>query len=162
MKIAIPTADGKLCPHFGHCEAFTFAEIDEVTKEIKTIEQKIPEEGISCQSAAWIAEQGAQIVLAGGMGGRPLQMFANCGVEVITGCPEEKCRTADTGGGRLREYKEKIQEFRGVLWNSFCGSRKQGRTGQSHRDGTAVDYRGDGKRLCGKTENAGGRKYKRI
>ena len=89
MKIAIPTADGKLCPHFGHCEAFTFAEIDEATKEIKTIEQKIPEEGISCQSAAWIAEQGAQIVLAGGMGGRPLQMFANCGVKVITGCPEE-------------------------------------------------------------------------
>ena len=89
MKIAIPTADGKLCPHFGHCEAFTFAEIDEATKEIKTIEQKIPEDGISCQSAAWIAEQGAQIVLAGGMGGRPLQMFANCGVEVITGCPEE-------------------------------------------------------------------------
>ena len=44
MKIAIPTADGKLCPHFGHCEAFTFAEIDEATKEIKTIEQKIPEE----------------------------------------------------------------------------------------------------------------------
>ena len=41
MKIAIPTADGKLCPHFGHCEAFTFAEIDEATKEIKTIEQKI-------------------------------------------------------------------------------------------------------------------------
>ena len=89
MKIAIPTVDGKLCAHFGHCESFTFAEIDETTKEIKTIEERIPEEGISCQSAAWIAEQGAQIVLAGGMGGRPLQMFANCGVNVITGCPEE-------------------------------------------------------------------------
>ena len=69
MKIAIPTADGKLCPHFGHCEAFTFAEIDEATKEIKTIEQKIPEEGISCQSAAWIAEQGAHMARARHMRG---------------------------------------------------------------------------------------------
>ena len=89
MKIAIPTADGKLCAHFGHCEYFTFAEIDENAKKIKTIEAKSPENGISCQSAAWIAEQGAEIVLAGGMGGRTLQIFANSGVRVITGCPEE-------------------------------------------------------------------------
>ena len=43
MKIAIPTSDGKLCAHFGHCQAFTFAEIDENTKEIATIEEKIPD-----------------------------------------------------------------------------------------------------------------------
>ena len=34
MKIAIPTAEGKLCAHFGHCEIFTFAEINPETKEI--------------------------------------------------------------------------------------------------------------------------------
>ena len=89
MKIAIPTSDGKLCVHFGHCQTFNFAEIDENTKEIATIEEKIPTEGISCKSAAWVAEQGAEIVLAGGMGARPLQMFENCGVKVITGCPDE-------------------------------------------------------------------------
>ena len=88
MKIAIPTAEGKLCAHFGHCESFTFAKINPVTNEIESVETKIPEEGISCQSASWISEQGANIVLAGGMGGRPMTIFAQNGVEVIAGCPE--------------------------------------------------------------------------
>ena len=88
MKICIPTSDGKLCGHFGHCDSFTFAEINPETKEILTIEEKIPEEGISCQSASWISEQGVSKVLAGGMGNRPLMKFAQNGVEVIAGCPE--------------------------------------------------------------------------
>ncbi len=88
MKIVIPTAEGKLCAHFGHCESFTFVEINDETKEILNIEEKVPEEGISCQSASWISAQGANIILAGGMGGRPMGIFAQNGVEVISGCPE--------------------------------------------------------------------------
>ena len=88
MKIAIPTENGKLCSHFGHCESFTFAEVNPETKEILNIENKVPEEGISCQSAGWISEQGANIVLAGGMGGRPLAIFNQNGAKVVTGCPE--------------------------------------------------------------------------
>lgn len=88
MKICIPTSDGKLCGHFGHCDSFTFAEINPETKEILNVEEKIPEEGISCQSASWISEQGVSKVLAGGMGGRPLMTFAQNGVEVVAGCPE--------------------------------------------------------------------------
>lgn len=88
MKICIPTSEGKLCGHFGHCDSFTFAEINPETKEILNIEERVPEEGISCQSAAWISEQGASKVLAGGIGGRPLMMFAQNGIEVVAGCPE--------------------------------------------------------------------------
>lgn len=88
MKICIPTSNGKLCGHFGHCDSFTIAEINQETKEILSIEEKIPEEGISCGSASWISEQGVSKVLAGGMGGRPLMTFAQNGVEVVAGCPE--------------------------------------------------------------------------
>ncbi len=88
MKICIPTSEGRLCGHFGHCDSFTFAEVNPETREILSIEERIPEEGISCQSAAWISEQGVSKVLAGGMGGRPLMMFAQNGVEVVAGCPE--------------------------------------------------------------------------
>lgn len=88
MKICIPTSEGKLCSHFGHCDSFTIAEIDENTKEILSIEEKIPEDGISCHSAMWIGEQGVKLVLAGGMGARPLMMFAQAGIKVIPGCPE--------------------------------------------------------------------------
>ena len=88
MKIAIPTSDGKLCAHFGHCESFSFADVNPETCEILNIEEKVPEEGISCQSASWISEQGANLILAGGMGGRPLAIFAQNGVQVVAGCPE--------------------------------------------------------------------------
>ncbi len=88
MKIVIPSAENKLCGHFGHCEYFTFVEVNPETKEILSIDKKIPEEGISCQSANWIASQGANIVLAGGMGGRPMSIFAQNGVKIVAGCPE--------------------------------------------------------------------------
>ena len=88
MKIVIPSAENKLCGHFGHCEYFTFVEVNPETKEISSIDKKIPEEGISCQSANWIASQGANIVLAGGMGGRPMAIFAQNGVKIVAGCPE--------------------------------------------------------------------------
>ena len=88
MKLCIPTSEGKLCGHFGHCDSFTFAEVNLETKEILKIEEKVPEEGISCQSASWISQYGANKVLAGGMGMRPLMIFAENGVEVVAGCPE--------------------------------------------------------------------------
>ena len=92
MKIAIPSAEGKLCAHFGHCEIFTFVEINPETKEILSIETASPEEGISCQSASWLAQQGTNIVLAGGMGGRPMMLLAQNGVQVVSGCPELEIR----------------------------------------------------------------------
>lgn len=88
MKIVIPTLEGKLCGHFGHCEIFSFVEVNPETKEIIEITTGAPKEGVSCQSAGWIAEQGAEIVLAGGMGGRPMMMFEQLGVQVVSGCPE--------------------------------------------------------------------------
>lgn len=93
MKIVIPSAENKLCGHFGHCEYFTFVEVNPETKEILSIEKKVPEEGISCQSANWIATQGANVVLAGGMGGRPMAILAQNGVKIIAGCPELEIET---------------------------------------------------------------------
>lgn len=98
MKIVIPSADGKLCSHFGHCEYFTFVDINQETRQILSIEKVIPEGGVSCQSAYWLTEQGANLVIAGGMGGRPLNIFAENGITVITGCPE-------------LEIKEIIQDY---------------------------------------------------
>ncbi len=88
MKIAIPTLEGKLCSHFGHCETFSFIEINPQTKKILNITTKSPEAGISCQSASWVSSQGVNLVLAGGMGQRPMNLFKQNGVEVLLGCPE--------------------------------------------------------------------------
>jgi predicted Fe-Mo cluster-binding NifX family protein len=85
MKIAIPTVNDKLCVHFGHCEVFTFFEINEETKEITgktTVVPPVHQPGIL---PPWVAEQGASIVIAGGMGARAQALFNQEGINVIVG-----------------------------------------------------------------------------
>ena len=122
MKIAIPTENEKLCPHFGHAESFTFVEINPETKEILTIESKTPEEGISCQSAGWISEQGANIVLAGGMGARPLDMLNQRGVKVISGCPEIS----------IEELVKQYLDSTLVTGDNSCGGEHSNCSGHHH------------------------------
>jgi len=88
MKIVIPTQEGKLCSHFGHCEIFSFVEINPETKEIIEITTGAPEEGISCKSANWLASKGVSVALVGGIGAKPMMTLAQNGVKVVSGCPE--------------------------------------------------------------------------
>lgn len=87
MIIAMPVAQNQLCMHFGHCEVFAFFEVDE--KEKRIISQKLltpppHEPGIL---PPWIKNQGASVVITGGMGARAQSLFAANGVRVITGAP---------------------------------------------------------------------------
>lgn len=34
MKIAIPSTNGKVCMHFGHCDVFDIFEVDKAGKKI--------------------------------------------------------------------------------------------------------------------------------
>ena len=89
MKIAIPTNGGKLCQHFGHCEVFTFIDIDENKKEVMNKTEITPPTHVPGILPPWVAEQGATIVLAGGMGGNAQGLFAQQGIKVVVGCPDE-------------------------------------------------------------------------
>ncbi len=83
MKIAIPLAAGKLSAHFGHCEQFALIEVKDnqiVGKELLTPPPHEP--GVL---PAWLAEQQVTQIIAGGMGIRAQQLFANNGIEVIVG-----------------------------------------------------------------------------
>lgn len=85
MKFAIPTHSGKLCMHFGHCEVFTFVEADEAAKTIIGREEITPPAHVPGILPPWVAEHGAKIVIAGGMGMRAQQLFNAQGIEVIVG-----------------------------------------------------------------------------
>ena len=89
MKIAIPTAKGKLCQHFGHCESFTFIEVDESSKTIISKESIKGPEHAPGVIPPWVAEQGASLILTGGMGSRAQELFSEQGVKVIAGVPCE-------------------------------------------------------------------------
>lgn len=89
MKIAVPLAEGKLTAHFGHCASFAIVEIDDRTKII------IKREDISAPPhqpgllPPWLAERGANMIIAGGMGQRAQQLFAQQGIQVVVGAPVE-------------------------------------------------------------------------
>jgi predicted Fe-Mo cluster-binding NifX family protein len=87
MKIAIPTAEGALCNHFGHCEQFAFFNLDADTNKILNVEMLTPPPHEPGVIPRWVAQQGVNLVLAGGMGGRAIDLFNQAGVNVLTGCP---------------------------------------------------------------------------
>ncbi len=88
MKIAVPVANGRLCLHFGHCSQFVIHEVDPSSKRTLRREYLTPpphEPGVLPQ---WLHEQGVNAVIAGGMGQRAQQLFAQNGIEVIVGAPD--------------------------------------------------------------------------
>ena len=85
MRIAVPTAQGTLCPHFGHCEQFALVDVEE-GKILKTEYQTPPphEPGVL---PAWLHELGANVIICGGMGMRAQQLFAQNDIQVVYGAP---------------------------------------------------------------------------
>lgn len=83
MKIALPVHNGSLCSHFGHCERFMVFTIED-NKIISTHDLTPPphEPGVL---PAFLAEQGINTILAGGMGQRARSLFQEKGIEVVCG-----------------------------------------------------------------------------
>ncbi|HOY45586.1 MAG TPA: NifB/NifX family molybdenum-iron cluster-binding protein [bacterium] len=85
MKIAIPIASGQLCAHFGHCEQFALIAVDPATKSITSREDVIPPPHEPGLLPRWLAERGATVIIAGGMGQRAQMLFADHHIEVVVG-----------------------------------------------------------------------------
>jgi predicted Fe-Mo cluster-binding NifX family protein len=90
MKIAVPTADGVLCSHFGHCERFAIIQVDPQKKEIIASEMLTPPPHEPGVLPSWLSQVGCNLIIAGGMGMRAIDMFKQYGVEVLIGAPNEK------------------------------------------------------------------------
>jgi len=89
VRYGIPVSGGVLDPHFGHCQEFAFVDADEATKEILKVEI-IPSPGHQPGFLpGWMAEQGASVIIAGGMGPRAQELFQQNRIQVIIGAPSE-------------------------------------------------------------------------
>ncbi|MGB4503591.1 MAG: NifB/NifX family molybdenum-iron cluster-binding protein [Syntrophaceticus sp.] len=83
MKVAVPSEGTDICAHFGHCESFTIVEMEDgkvINKQ--TLEAPPHEPGLLPRL---LAEKGVNVVIAGGMGSRAQQLFAQQDIKVITG-----------------------------------------------------------------------------
>lgn len=89
MRIAIPVVQGALSPHFGHCETFEFFDVDTDGKTISGQQSLAAPDHQPGLLPKWLAEQGANMIIAGGMGSRAVQLFTQAGIDVIIGAPRE-------------------------------------------------------------------------
>ncbi|RKY04172.1 MAG: ATPase [Planctomycetota bacterium] len=89
MKVAIPLAQGKLTLHFGHCEQFSIIDVNEETKEIAGREDLTPPAHEPGVLPKWLHEQGANVIIAGGMGQRAQQLFTQNDIKVIVGASSD-------------------------------------------------------------------------
>jgi predicted Fe-Mo cluster-binding NifX family protein len=101
ITIAIPSTEGRLHGHFGGCREFTFVQADPDTKKIIKVQALIPPEHVPGAFPRWVREQGASVIIAGGIGRRALDLFAEQGIQVRAGLPDapvEQLATAYLNG----------------------------------------------------------------
>jgi len=135
MLIAVPSdapggLDSTLSEHFGHCGAFTIVEVEDgKVGEVVILENGGHEQGGCMAPVQLLKENGVEVLLAGGMGQRPLAGFQQVGITVHFkgeaqsvgeavnlfidgGCPAfDEAQTCGGGGGECgsQHHHEEVQ-----------------------------------------------------
>ena len=86
MKIALPTKNGNIDDHFGHCSYYTIFTVENGV--IISTETMDSPEGCGCKSniAPILAQAGVCVMLGGNMGDGALNVLTANGIKVIRGC----------------------------------------------------------------------------
>jgi predicted Fe-Mo cluster-binding NifX family protein len=87
ITIAIPSTEGRLHGHFGGCREFTFVQADTGQRKIVGIRPVTPPPHAPGLFPRWLHEQGASVIIAGGIGRHALELFAQQGIQVRAGEP---------------------------------------------------------------------------
>jgi len=93
MRIAVPLAQGRLSLHFGHCEQFAIFDIDDNLDKVINRKDAEPPSHAPGALPKWLYENNVSVIIAGGMGQRAQQLFAQNDIKVVigasSGSPEE-------------------------------------------------------------------------
>jgi predicted Fe-Mo cluster-binding NifX family protein len=91
MRVAVSADDSKgldsvVSPHFGRCPYYVLVDLEggEVT-EVSAVENPYYGQHQPGQVPGFINSQGAQVMLAGGMGRRAISFFQEYGIQAATG-----------------------------------------------------------------------------
>lgn len=85
---AIPTMEGKACAHFGHCQSFAVIEVN--GKQLGEVKFLTPPAHQPGAYPRFLADQGVDIILAGGMGVMAQKLFSDNNIEVHMGIGVEE------------------------------------------------------------------------
>jgi predicted Fe-Mo cluster-binding NifX family protein len=89
--VAIPSSnpgglDAMLGAHFGHCDLYTLVTIKDKTIQSVNVIPNVPHAQGGCMAPVqYLADNGTQALIAGGMGFRPLMGFNQVGISVYFG-----------------------------------------------------------------------------
>ena len=86
MKIAVPTREGVVDNHFGHCHHYTIFTVNDGVVKMKEI---LPSpQGCGCKSgiALVLRQKGVQVMLAGNIGEGARNVLEGQEIKVIRGC----------------------------------------------------------------------------
>ncbi len=84
---AIPTQNGKLCAHFGHCEKFAIVSTEE--DKIVNIDFLTPPMHQPGAYPKFLADNGVSVIISGGMGVKAQDLFTQNNIEVCMGVGAE-------------------------------------------------------------------------
>lgn len=90
-RIAIPSTnpggmDSAVGAHFGHCDCYTLVDVaDGKVTEVSTLENVPHVQGGCMAPVNHLSQNGVNVLLAGGMGMRPLMGFQQVGITVYHG-----------------------------------------------------------------------------
>ena len=90
MKFAVPTVNELLTEHFGHCEKFAILETEN-DSIIRTdfVTPPVHQPGVY---PSFLAGQGVNVIIAGGMGMRAQDLFSENNIEVCIGVSSDSPR----------------------------------------------------------------------
>lgn len=94
MRIAIPIEGERLAMHFGHASRFAVFTIDDENKAVTAVNRLVPPPHEPGVLPAWLSGEGANVILAGGMGQRARDLFERQGIRVVVGVPEQDAGSA--------------------------------------------------------------------
>ncbi len=75
--------------HFGHCEEFVILDVDAHEKKVLGKEVLSPPPHEPGVLPRWLHQQGVNVIIAGGMGLRAQQLFAQNNITVVVGAPAD-------------------------------------------------------------------------
>jgi FKBP-type peptidyl-prolyl cis-trans isomerase SlyD len=88
MLVAVPCDspggfEARISDHFGHCDVFTLVEVEqEQVGAVRILPNDAHESGQCMGPVNLLKEQGTEVLVAGGMGARPLSGFQDVGISV--------------------------------------------------------------------------------
>jgi Mrp family chromosome partitioning ATPase/predicted Fe-Mo cluster-binding NifX family protein len=85
MRIAVPVTCGVLSSHFGHCEQFVLFDVAADGRATHNKQVLTPPPHEPGTFPRWLHEQGATVIIAGGMGSRAQSLFDQNGIRVVVG-----------------------------------------------------------------------------